>query len=74
MGIREAFEVRRKAIMTECRKEGKYERDEYSEYDFKALDCLLRTILELLQYVPEDRPPAQLAASYIDWSDYRHST
>ncbi|KUI62709.1 Serine/threonine-protein kinase SKY1 [Cytospora mali] len=70
--LEEAFEERHKTIVSECQIEDEYQKDEYSDYDFQKLKCLVRTILDLLRYRPEHRISAQQAASYIDWTDHRN--
>lgn len=48
-----------------------YRRDEYTDDDYEGLKCLLRTMLGLLRYQPEERISVQQALSYIDWIDHR---
>ncbi|KAJ0122612.1 Serine/threonine-protein kinase SKY1 [Diaporthe amygdali] len=69
---KEAFEERRKAIVTECQKEDEYEADEYSDYDFESLQLLSPAITALLKWEPERRVSAQQALSFLEWVDYRN--
>lgn len=49
----------------------KYERDEYTDYDFQCLKCILRPMQELLRHEPEKRISAKEAADLIEWTDHR---
>lgn len=48
-----------------------YQRDEYTDDDYEGLKCLLRPMIELLQYEPDKRASLREALSYIDWVDHR---
>lgn len=48
-----------------------YQRDEYTDDDYEGLKCLLRVIVSLLRYEPDERVSVQEALSYIDWVDHR---
>ncbi|RWA08288.1 hypothetical protein EKO27_g6804 [Xylaria grammica] len=68
------FEPRRQAIISSCEDEdGEYEKDEYTEHDYAALESLLPVIEGLLRYLPAKRISLQEAASLIrsKWTDYR---
>ncbi|KAK4034257.1 kinase-like domain-containing protein [Parachaetomium inaequale] len=73
--ITETFEPRRRAIMSACAddEQNEYEEDEHTDHDYEALECLKRVIFGLLQYGPEKRVEAEVAASWIreKWTDYR---
>ncbi|RYP42012.1 hypothetical protein DL767_000643 [Monosporascus sp. MG133] len=70
--IQDTFEPRRKAIVNYCDTHPQiYEKDNFSEVDFKGLNDLLKVMQGLMQHEPERRIPLQQAASYIQWKDYR---
>jgi len=48
-----------------------YQKDEYTDYDYEGLKCLLQTMVGLLRYKPEERASAQEALWLIDWVDHR---
>ncbi|KAI0809735.1 kinase-like protein [Xylaria sp. FL0064] len=75
--IIDTFEPRRKAIISSCEdKDGEYEKDEYSEHDYAALESLLWVLKGLFQYQPEKRLSPREAISYIrsKWTDYRRES
>ncbi|KFZ05810.1 hypothetical protein V501_07999 [Pseudogymnoascus sp. VKM F-4519 (FW-2642)] len=70
--ITDTFEPRRQAIIQGCEEvEMVYQRDEYTDDDYEGLKCLLRVIVSLLRYEPDERVSVQEALSYIDWVDHR---
>ncbi|KFY89522.1 hypothetical protein V498_06426 [Pseudogymnoascus sp. VKM F-4517 (FW-2822)] len=70
--ITDTFEPRRQAIIQQCEeKHLVYRRDEYTDDDYEGLRCLLRPMIELLQYGPDKRVSLREALSYIDWVGHR---
>ncbi|KFY14237.1 hypothetical protein V491_06115 [Pseudogymnoascus sp. VKM F-3775] len=70
--ITDKFEPRRKVIIQECEEKYMvYRRDEFTDDDYEELKCLLRPIMELLQYEPNKRASLREALSYIERVDHR---
>ncbi|KAI1735360.1 kinase-like domain-containing protein [Xylaria scruposa] len=72
----EIFEPRRNEIISWCSNEDHkyaYEKDEFTEHDYAALESLLGVIEGLLQFHPDKRISLQEAVSHIrsKWTDYR---
>lgn len=49
----------------------KYEKYQYTDYDFECLKSVLRPMQELLRHEPEKRISAEEAAALIEWTDHR---
>ncbi|OBT72140.1 hypothetical protein VF21_08775 [Pseudogymnoascus sp. 05NY08] len=70
--ITDTFEPRRQAIIQQCEEVDRvYQRDEYTDDDYEGLTCLLRPMVESMQYEPEKRVSLREALSYIDWVNHR---